>query len=334
MSVFKGKIRALVNENDIEKSKLGNWISVPMQHNGKKILIINVYRIPASSAQGPRCSLTQYNVVEGKVKSATEYRKEIFKQIKQHVNKQHDIDDLIIAGDLNQNINANEIKKFFSDIGVEDVHSVINNIRKEEMDKTYVHGSNPIDTIAMSEGLLEYVEGSKLLSHNEIVNTDHRAYVVDVNLEGYFEDEMSSWDDVNHTTLNPSKKSHRIKFVNELEDQLDRHQIENIIENNPEPTHEQIEYIDNLITTMLNKAIRKVEGQRRNIPYSKEKAKRRGSIRYWKMKIRSFNGHPIDNNELNKIKTICEINDENAGIENTKIRLKEAQDEWKEMKDK
>ena len=85
---------------------------------------------------------------------------------------------------------------------------------------------------------------------------------------------------------------------------------------------------------MLNKAIRKVEGQRRNIPYSKEKAKRRGSIRYWKMKIRSFSGHPIDNNELNKIKTICEINDENAGIENTKIRLKEAQDEWKEMKDK
>ena len=36
LSVFKGKIRALVNENDIEKSKLGNWISAPMQHNGKK----------------------------------------------------------------------------------------------------------------------------------------------------------------------------------------------------------------------------------------------------------------------------------------------------------
>ena len=62
--------------------------------------------------------------------------------------------------------------------------------------------------------------------------------------------------------------------MEELEEQLDRHQLEDLIQNNPKPTHQQIEYIDQLITTILNKATKKVEGQRRNIPYSKEKAKR------------------------------------------------------------
>jgi len=35
-----------------------------------------------------------------------------------------------------------------------------------------------------------------------------------------------------------------------------------------------------MITMILNKATKKVEGQRRGIPYSKEKANRIGTIKY------------------------------------------------------
>ena len=42
------------------------------------------------------------------------------------MNQIEDIDNVIIAGDMNQNVNSNEIKKFYSEIGVDEVHSRIN----------------------------------------------------------------------------------------------------------------------------------------------------------------------------------------------------------------
>ena len=208
LSIFRGKIWSLINEEEVEQSKVGNWIAIPIQHNGKKVLFINIYRIPVKSTQGPWCSLTQYNVVEGNAKSSGEYRKEIFKEIKQYVNQKEDIDDIIIAGDLNQNVNANEIRQFFTDLGVDDVHSRINRIENKDLDKTQVPRSNPIDLIAALEGLMEFIEGSKLLSHNEIVWSDHRAYVIDVNFEDYFNEELSRWDNINHVILDPAKRSY------------------------------------------------------------------------------------------------------------------------------
>ena len=177
-------------------------------------------------------------------------------------------------------MNSREIKKFFREIGVEDTHSRINNVALDEMDRTCINGNNPIDTFAVSEGLIEYVEGVKLVPHNEIVNSDHRAYIVDINIEDYFEDEFSYWNSINHVLLNPAKKSHREKFLEELEIQLDLHQIETLIENCPNPTYQQIETIDEIITLVLNKATKKVEGQRRNVPYSARKAKCQGEIKY------------------------------------------------------
>jgi len=142
---------------------------------------------------------------------------------------------------LNESVNSKEIRKFFTEIGVEDVHSRINNIPLDKMDKTFVNGSNLIDTFAVSEGLIEYVEGVKLIPHNEIVNSDHRVYIVDINIEEYFEDEFSHWNTINHVILNPSKKSHRTKFIEELEAQLDLHQLESLMANCPNPTYQQIE---------------------------------------------------------------------------------------------
>ena len=59
------------------------------------------------------------------------------------------------------------------------------------MDKTYIGGSTPINSIAASLGLLEYVEGSKLMNHNDIVLSDYRGYIVDINFEAYFHEQLS-----------------------------------------------------------------------------------------------------------------------------------------------
>ena len=84
-----------------------------------------------------------------------------------------------------------------------------------------MRGSRLIDSIAVSEGLVEFIQGSKLLPYNEIVWSDYRDYAIDVNFEEYFNVEMSRWDKANHVILDPAKQSHQLKFVEELEEQLD-----------------------------------------------------------------------------------------------------------------
>jgi len=71
------------------------------------------------------------------------------------------------------------------------VHSRHNRINLNNLNRTNKRGSVPIDTIVATEGIISYVEGCKILSFEEIVFSDHRSYVIDVNLEEYFEDTFS-----------------------------------------------------------------------------------------------------------------------------------------------
>ena len=91
------------------RGSLGNWIAIKLQHNTRTLAIINLYRLPATFPNGNVCSLTQYNLKEGKAKSTNKYRKEIFAQIKSYLARNDDISDLIIAGDFNQSVASKEV---------------------------------------------------------------------------------------------------------------------------------------------------------------------------------------------------------------------------------
>jgi len=54
------------------------------------------------------------------------------------------------------------------------------------MDLTQKRGSKSIDSVAVLENLMTYIEGYKLLETNEVISTDHRLFIIDINLEDYF----------------------------------------------------------------------------------------------------------------------------------------------------
>jgi len=89
--------------------------------------------------------------------------------------------------------------------------------------------------------------------------SDYRAYLIDFNLEEYFQEEFSTWNNINKSILNPSRKSHRAIFLEELEQQLNTYDIEQYL-SKPSHTYQEIENIDELITRVLNAARVKVEG--------------------------------------------------------------------------
>ena len=193
-------------------------------HNSKTLAIINLNRIPATSSKGPRCCITQYNIAKGTSKNNTQYRKEILKQIKEYIQIKN-FNDIIISGDYNQNIAANEIKQFYREIGVKDMHSTINHIEISQMDNTNVKGSYPIDSIAASSEISEYIEGCQMVDHNEIIYIDHRGYMVDINLEDYFNDQMSYWNENHKVIINPSRRSHRERFVEIIDNKIYIYQL-------------------------------------------------------------------------------------------------------------
>ena len=75
-----------------------------LKNNRKILLIINIYRIPVTLLVKVCSYLTQYNLMDRKAKSPTEYWNEIFKEIEDFISKNEDVNDIILARDLNQDI--------------------------------------------------------------------------------------------------------------------------------------------------------------------------------------------------------------------------------------
>ena len=76
------------------------------------------------------------------------------------------------------------------------------------MDHIHVRGQKGIDSIDVTPNLRNHIEGSKLFETDEIVNTNHQQYVVNINLEEFFQEEFSGWDRKERGILDPNKRKH------------------------------------------------------------------------------------------------------------------------------
>jgi len=249
-------------------------------------------------------------------------------EISNYVSKNEDIDDFIVAGDFNQYIQSKEIQSFFNRLGLQDIHSKQNHIIIDELDNTNIKGSKPIDSIAVTDRILEYIEGSALLHHNEIVPSDHRSYLVDFNAKEYFNVNISKWQEINHVKLNPSRRSYREMFADELEAQLEIYNLEELIYF-PSIIYQQIESIDELITRILDNARKKVEDMRRGVSFSREKVTKIDTIGYWKLRIRQLNREQVDEDLLKRKKSRANIEEEEyVSIKAAKENLIKAKEDW------
>ena len=100
-------------------------------------------------------------------------------------------------------------------------------------------------------------------------------------------------------------------------------------------TYQQKEQIDDLIIRKLNQTRKKVEGLRRNVPYSDEKIKRIRTIGFQKLKIRQLKGELIDKDlmDTKKEKYALEV-PKQVSIQEAKVRLRRAKEEQKKWKNK
>ena len=52
---------------------------------------------------------------------------------------------------------------------------------------------------------MEYAEGCELINYNDIVETNHKAQMININAEDYLKEEFNVWDKINYIMLNLAK---------------------------------------------------------------------------------------------------------------------------------
>ena len=100
-------------------------------------------------------------------------------------------------------------------------------------------------------------------------------------------------------------------------------------------TNMQIERIDQIITEILIKATKSIQGIRRNIPYSKQKVLVRAEKLYWKDKCKEKRGMYVNEEKMEARRKLAMISDENiTSYEQIKDKAIETDKKWKELLEK
>ena len=121
--------------------------------------------------------------------------------------------------------------------------------------------------------------------------------------------------------LNLVRRSHRNVFVELIEEQLDVYKLENELNEMMKSTiYHQIETVDIIIIKIINTATKKVEGMKRNVPYSNEKKRCRASLLYSKIQLRKCKGIVVDEDIMKKRQNEAQL----LGIEYDTIKDTEA----------
>ena len=59
------------------------------------------------------------------------------------------------------------------------------------------------------------------MKFDTVIDTDHRSFLIDINLQQYFQEEFSKWDTINKCVINPNRRSYREKFKQFADEMLD-----------------------------------------------------------------------------------------------------------------
>ena len=179
------------------KDKLGRWSSIQIGIESRVIEIITFYRIVDKTASGPSTVHAQYDEVLGEHHTTRYYRDQLLKDLEQHMNDLMEINkvqDFILFGDMNENIESTKIRNFMNKNNLVNIHQTINNIEIGQSDNTHKYGKNCIDAALCTYGVIQFIEGCQMTECDEIILNDHRGYIVDINIEEYYNVKLNEYD--------------------------------------------------------------------------------------------------------------------------------------------
>jgi len=122
----------------------------------------------------------------------------------------------------------------------------VNDIRPKEKDPMFIRDSKCIDSVMASEGILEHIKGCRLVDYNEILLTEYRKYLFDINIQEYFKSKSFNINKIYSSKLNSKWQSHMNKFTEKVDKLIELTNLQEMIDNyyNRYATDEILEQID------------------------------------------------------------------------------------------
>ena len=176
-------------------------------------------------------------------------------------------------------------------VGLHDAFAETNGVKESKREATCQHGGRCIYHALATDGVLRNVRGCELTEWSEIVESDHRGHLTDVDFSECFVEDFAEDDESAERNLNPNRKTYRDKFVEKRTKLLDRASIESELnEVNGNFDHCEIEQIYLGIAHVLMKARKTAEGDTKRNDKSSEQRKLRATLACWKLKLRKKDG--------------------------------------------
>ena len=98
------------------------------------------------------------------------------------------------------------------------VHAFMNTDYNNNWDSTCTRGKKCINLVVATIGLLLFIDRSKMINYSEILLSDYRGHIIDIEVEDYFQMISFEIDKVDNSRLNSRKLLHKTKFVEKVEE--------------------------------------------------------------------------------------------------------------------
>jgi exonuclease III len=217
-------------------SGMGRWTEATICGvNGEKVTIFTVYRVAQSqltSKQVATAFLQQWEIMRERGVDNPNPRRQCLIDLKERL---LEIDksgsEAIVLMDANESTleARSELAEWVGDTFLVDALEHVHGVECDV--PTYDRGTKRIDYIFVSGGMLEYVEAAGILPLGQLVDSDHRALFIDVDLKGFMRGQPSTPAEMKRRGVNSADpraltvyREMMGKFLDEsgLEEQLEK----------------------------------------------------------------------------------------------------------------
>ena len=100
--------------------------------------------------------------------------------------------DILTVGDINEDVSTKDIQDFVFEMGSHEIFSEVHEVDEINRDGAFEHGTKWTEHVLWSEGKIIIAEGIELIKCNEILDSDNRGHLIDLNLETCFEEKFDN----------------------------------------------------------------------------------------------------------------------------------------------
>ena len=178
-----------VEVESMHEEENGWWNVVMLTGRRKKFALTTVHRMVDSQASGINSSKVQRQRSIGQVESAKKIRNRQSKELSERANKCK-ATDVIVSGDFNESTRSENANSFVNETGPHDAFAETNGVGVDKREATHQHGRKCIDCALATDGMLNKAKGCELSEYSEIVESDHRQHLTDVDFDECFLEEF------------------------------------------------------------------------------------------------------------------------------------------------